>query len=586
MPPHRVRDAHAKPSQFRAERNAAPRNRKDAMSVKTVETVISKFLSKESNETLSLTGAWGVGKTFVWNKLLREAGVLAKPQSYSYVSLFGIASMVQLRTAIMLKSKPLSRLDQPSDFLRLDSDWGGRMTPVIKGIGEKVAGFFGGSSAGKGINYALETLAPFAVKDMLVCLDDFERLKEVTVEEILGLISELKEERGCKIVLIFNAGELAKNKTMAAAYASYREKVIDLEVEFAPTPLEAFELAFEPTFPNREQVATRVQALEVTNIRILRKTRRALLDVLGSVGPAHPRVRDQAISTTVLLCWCAFQPETGKPRTEEIADWNHMLWSRRVGSDPAPPEEAAWAKRFKAYGFNGVNELDIAIGAYVQRGFIEESGVPEAAKTLSSVAEAQDLDNAFSEAWDLFHNSFANNADLVVAKLVQTLKQSALTLNVMNLDGTVRLLRTLGQDASADDLIDFFISAHTKTPDTFDTSSHRLLRRIEDSAIKNKFAAAHAKLTSLPTLSESARFYADNSGWNPEHIEAMKKATVDEFHDFFMMDHGDDLNRLIKACLNIGSAEDSDIALKAKGALKRIAATSALNAERVGRYGV
>jgi len=102
------------------------------------------------------------------------------------------------------------------------------------------------------------------VKDILVCLDDFERLKAVTAEEILGLISELKEERGCKVILIFNAGELAKKPVMSEAYASYKEKVIDIEVDFAPTPLEAFDLAFEPEFPNRSRVALHVHELRIT----------------------------------------------------------------------------------------------------------------------------------------------------------------------------------------------------------------------------------------------------------------------------------------------------------------------------------
>ena len=42
-------------------------------------------------------------------------------------------------------------------------------------------------------------------KDVIVCFDDFERLsKSLQLKEVLGFLSELKEKKKCKIVMIFN----------------------------------------------------------------------------------------------------------------------------------------------------------------------------------------------------------------------------------------------------------------------------------------------------------------------------------------------------------------------------------------------
>jgi hypothetical protein len=46
-----------------------------------------------------------------------------------------------------------------------------------------------------------------------VCFDDFERLSpSIKLEEVLGFIAELKEQKECKVVMILNEGKLGDNK--------------------------------------------------------------------------------------------------------------------------------------------------------------------------------------------------------------------------------------------------------------------------------------------------------------------------------------------------------------------------------------
>jgi tRNA A37 threonylcarbamoyladenosine biosynthesis protein TsaE len=63
-------------------------------------------LASPEPEVLCLRGKWGVGKTFSWMAFLREAkdkGEIAL-ESYSYVSLFGIDSLDQLKYSIFENS--------------------------------------------------------------------------------------------------------------------------------------------------------------------------------------------------------------------------------------------------------------------------------------------------------------------------------------------------------------------------------------------------------------------------------------------------------------------------------------------------
>jgi hypothetical protein len=80
---------------------------------------------------------------------------------------------------------------------------------------------------------------------------------------------------------------------------------------------------------------------------------------------------------------------------------------------------------------------------------------------------------------------------------------------------------------------------------------------------------------------------AKNSGYNAEHLEAMKKASVDEYQAMFLKEHDDvRLSNLLKWSLRWADTDHAEITAKAKEALERIKATSLLNAVRVARYGV
>jgi hypothetical protein len=79
-----------------------------------VQSEIRRFLKSTDPEVLCVTGEWGVGKTFTWQRMLREARTkkscaLAR---YSYASLFGINSLEGLKVALF---ENLEFLDSPPE---------------------------------------------------------------------------------------------------------------------------------------------------------------------------------------------------------------------------------------------------------------------------------------------------------------------------------------------------------------------------------------------------------------------------------------------------------------------------------------
>jgi hypothetical protein len=79
------------------------------------------------------------------------------------------------------------------------------------------------------------------VRGTIVCIDDLERRgKGLSIRDILGLASHLKERRQCKVFLVLNDEALEEDKK---EFDTYYEKVVDTSLRFAPSPQECAEIA-------------------------------------------------------------------------------------------------------------------------------------------------------------------------------------------------------------------------------------------------------------------------------------------------------------------------------------------------------
>jgi len=75
---------------------------KKATPTELVVQELTRFLIDTSPEVICVRGRWGVGKTYAWKKALKEVATNGKMafSAYSYVSLFGITTIEQLKYAI------------------------------------------------------------------------------------------------------------------------------------------------------------------------------------------------------------------------------------------------------------------------------------------------------------------------------------------------------------------------------------------------------------------------------------------------------------------------------------------------------
>ncbi|MGN8427128.1 P-loop NTPase fold protein [Helicobacter pylori] len=80
------------------------------------------------------------------------------------------------------------------------------------------------------------------MENTIVCIDEFERLSDkIPVQDILGLISELKEHKGCCVIVICNYFKLFTDETQKI-FDAYCEKVFDRMFNFSPCAKEQIEV--------------------------------------------------------------------------------------------------------------------------------------------------------------------------------------------------------------------------------------------------------------------------------------------------------------------------------------------------------
>ena len=73
---------------------------------------------------------------------------------------------------------------------------------LIESFGRQSFNLFKGAPIVKSFSPAIETISFLSLNGTIICIDDLERKgKGLEIKDILGLVSLLKEQKKCKVVL-------------------------------------------------------------------------------------------------------------------------------------------------------------------------------------------------------------------------------------------------------------------------------------------------------------------------------------------------------------------------------------------------
>jgi hypothetical protein len=560
------------------------------MSTEQVKNEIRRFLKAEDKLALCLSGKWGVGKTHTWDTLLAEAfkDESVKPPRYAYVSLFGLESLSDLRRSLFENTV------EAASFKSVEP-----LEATINSVSDRLAYLASKWRAGAGIIRGVPIIADYSglaekagfldVRDQIVCFDDLERMSEsLDLKDVLGLISFLKEKKRCKVVLLLNS-EALKDQD-AEDFSVQLEKVIDINLTFAPTANEAIGIAI----PDRSTLRTRMVAeyattLEITNFRTIFKLLRICGRLEEVLDGYDERIIKQVIHSACLFGFALHQP-TEAPPIETIL--KHRAYADLFGEPKErTPKETQDAELLRRYGFLTADDLDLVVFENIRSGFYDEVAIRREADVMAGRLALQDQDAAFSNVWEIYHGSFDDNADAFAAELKQSIKDNAAAITPANLSASIATLKKLGHGDGLEELIKTYVDGRAEGKDFWvgDPVSPRF--HIEDPDVATAFAAKAADFVDERNLHDVAIAIVRNRGWSDETLDFIDKHSVDDFYAVIKAAKGEDLRLVVYGLTyfrNIGNADErmKNISAKAVSALQRIGQESAINRLRVEKFGV
>lgn len=555
------------------------------MSLAAIKKQIFNFLSTDKPEVIAIKGEWGVGKTFTWNKFLRDAKLQnnISLDRYSYVSLFGINSLESFKYSIFENVINKNIIGDETNIETLSEN----TKSLIEKAGRQSFSFFKGAPIIKSISPAIDSLAFLSMNKTIICIDDLERKgKNLDIKDILGLASILKEQKKCKIIFLLNEGESGLED-----YKKYKEKVIDIEILFSPSPLESAMVAFSGKADYHDKLIKLTTSLGIKNIRVLKKIERLVEISYPLLNKFEVELHHQVIHTIVLYAWCYYCSESNPdvPTLSFITKLKYELLG--FGDENLNDEETKWMNLLQSYNYQMTDELDLVIAEAVQSGFFVEAKFNEKAEIKNSEIIASKSEDSFTNAWRLYHESFNSNTNEVISSLYNSFISNCKHITPINLNGTVQLLKELGESTKASEIIDHYINERKEESELFNLKEYSFSSDINDDEIIKKFNEQYK----INVINESAidilkRISGQNS-WNTKDEIILSNTTSEEYYEIFKNEIGPHLSSYVSTCLKFGrftnaSEQQKQIGDNATKALLKIAAESELNKRRVKKFGI
>jgi hypothetical protein len=553
------------------------------MPVQNVRDAIKRFILNKDPQVLCIRGAWGTGKTYTWDEVLRAVVKSSEPpalEDYAYISLFGLNSLQEIKREIFQNTGPLDRLDAKFELKNIKSAEDlkalytkGKSTPLWF----KAMNIFSESAA----DAAIEATSLLA-REQFICIDDLERKgEELRSTDVLGYISHLRDKKDCSVILLLNDEQLEDRQE----FESYLEKVVDINLRFEPTFQEIADIAV----PERERdtvgnlVRENAVKLGINNVRVIRKILRLVRDIVPMLSEYSPQVTKSATATITLMGWSYLQPELA-PSLAYLVSIHNMLWSNEKEETE---DEKRWSEILATYGYSHTDEFDLLLLKGVKNGFFVKEEIDKHAVALHNADIREHTRKEMQDLWKYFRDSFNNSETDVLNRFYETAMSNFDNLVVSEMLMVESFLREF-DDPRAAQLLDQYLDVHKDKVGAFDLSNFEDYGEKLAPEVRERILAAQ---------------YEQKPDWTPNELFLMleeysedieNKAadlTVEQYIAVLKSSEGEELKKIIVALrknLRVINPNEASVRImdKAGAALREIGNENRMNRRRAMASGL
>jgi len=460
---------------------------------------------------ISLSGPWGVGKTHLVHEFAKKSPELLREAKlkFVHVSLFGLTSLEAVRSRIAASSLSPGQRWLAHIPLIAQTGWVdmSKVGDIARNVAEKAL-----------------------LKNLFVVIDDLERAGEtLSSVSVVGLISELIEQCGCKCVLILNKAKLAKQINQS------EEKVFDLTLDYRPTISDVLPYGL----PRDEDCTLALpvfEAFDCANIRIAKRLSWILRELGGTSYTQAAKIWPTIVRQATVLAIMKYEYGYDRAelnqvvaRTEDaklMKDLTKELGEK--SGDELPPEVTTVLDK--------INYTDAGFGAFIidllEKGALDHPALAVALADCVAaelhVAQTAKFHGFFQE----MHTGFGTSATDFAARIAAFLEEELARPDRFNLFYLCDLLVQVDPSerslALAAKRLQGVVS-HV-TPANREKNLKKELPHLWATKVFDRIPYNETKKT--PTLAECF----DVAAWEPESVAPMM-ATLVQFSELEWVDH-------------------------------------------------
>jgi hypothetical protein len=559
-----------------------------------IEPTLEHLLKRQDPFICLVKGEWGVGKTYFIKKFIRDHYDIIAKQSYSYISLFGISTSADLMQAIYLNTVPTKTTGTPlTEALSRSSSeeaidrvklFLGRAKPLLSRLADIPV--FGANNIK---NFVVNNAAHWLTRNTLIIIDDLERhSSSLSIRDILGILTDLKEERGCQIILVMNEDALQRNDG-DKPYFETKEKVIDRELVFQPTVEDAITIGLTDKDKN-QSAAEGCRKLQIGNIRTTQKidsTLRQLRDVLTEIDITVPESFDRQLqTTTVLATWAYWERVIDIDDLEKLEPGDSMVALMEDDeAQPRPSEKKDLYQRVRDYGYAYSDDTDKMIIRFIKTGAIDKEEMRQRVQENDAAMAKRQRDEAIERAWEVYRGTLQPNVEEVVTALYEANLAGIEDVSVSHLAQAVWVIRELGAEDKANELTARFFN-RTAPIENYD--SYPFKEMLHDERFLEHWREKTA--TEAPderTLEETINSYYYDKSNAMTDFKRLAQFGEEEFYEWFKGTENPKVLSMASALshiqyrLPLAQAEIEKIERDARAALRRISAEDKISEVRL-----
>lgn len=507
-----------------------------------IDHELTRFITSDEPEVIALVGAWGVGKTFSWQQAVKNNIYRFARSKYSYVSVFGLDSISELKRQIFMNVVESKGADSTATFssfkvalATLDTSYSsGKMRKSTKALADKLSSIPYVQQFMPKVD--LYSLADYS--DTLICIDDVERAGDgLNVHDLMGCVSYLKEVRGAKVILLLNPEQAKGDK-----YLEFREKVVDIELNLDPTTENCLDIVFGHLQPEcvKDAIYSVSKKLGIKNIRVLQKINRSVVQLITLLASSEA-ITVNAIVTSLILLQNSSFTSLVDPRYPPIDHILNDYCAYPFDEENDSPQVKEWRKILLSVDFISVDDIDHILAKGVKSGVFDVDALKPFVDIKNSEARQYNTDSAYSKAWREFFAEFRDESTNEIKAIADCFIKNVDGVTLSDANSLVALIRLCIREECSqinqhmlEQIISVYAKSYANRREAIDTELQ--LGNIDEDLSKVIHDACLEKNNAILPV-EIAIDKLFHSNYQHKYVAAASTASVEQFCEFFLSEN-------------------------------------------------